>query len=227
MIKLSIKPLFWLVIFSGITASTNVLPKAVASSATTSNSANRSLYEEGFKNFESQSYRQAIAKFLALLETEPNNHQAYNMIGMSFGQLEEYTAAIAAFDKAIALDADFANAYYNRGYAYKELGQLDSALSDFDRTLELQAGEHISALINRATIYALRENYPAAVADLTQVVKLKPDEANAYYNRAIINLTTGNKIAYLEDLATAEELYLQIGDRVGLEQIEKVRELYE
>ena len=45
----------------------------------------------------------------------------------------------------------------------------------------------------------------------------------AYYNRALINLTMGNKTAYIEDLATAEKLYRHSGDRTGLARIEKVR----
>ena len=224
MIEFTFKALFLLAIFSSIVPSLKVSVRATALSAIAQQFSSQELYEKGFKDFEQQKYRQAIENFLALLKVEPSNARAYNMIGISFGELEEYSAAIAAFDRAIALNQDFANAYYNRGYAYKELGRFDLALTDFDRTLELTTGEHISALINRSVIYALRENYPAAIADLTQVVKLKPDEAIAYYNRALINLTMGNKTAYIEDLATAENLYQHTGDRAGLAQIEKVRE---
>ena len=221
--KIAVKFLFLLVIFSGIGSNPKSV-RATISSAIAQQSSSQELYERGFEDFEDREYHQAIENFLALLKVEPDSDRAYNMIGMSFGELEEYPAAIAAFDKAIALNADFANAYYNRGYAYKELGRFDLAQKDFDRTLELTAGEHISALINRSIIYALRENYPEAIADLTQVVKLKPDEAIAYYNRALVNLTIGNKTAYIRDLTTAEKLYYQAGDRAGLAQIEKVKE---
>ena len=221
--KIAVKFLFLLVIFSGIGSNPKSV-RATISSAIAQQSSSQELYERGFEDFEDREYHQAIENFLALLKVEPSNDRAYNMIGMSFGELEEYPAAIAAFDKAIALNADFANAYYNRGYAYKDLGRFDLAQKDFDRTLKLTAGEHISALINRSIIYALRENYPEAIADLTQVVKLKPDEAIAYYNRALVNLTIGNKTAYIRDLTTAEKLYYQAGDRAGLAQTEKVRE---
>ncbi|MEL6909779.1 MAG: tetratricopeptide repeat protein, partial [Cyanobacteria bacterium J06598_4] len=154
------------------------------------------------------------------------NFQAYNMVGMSFGGLEEYAAALAAFERAIALNQEFANAYYNRGYVYKQLGQFDFALADFDRTLTLTKGKHISALVNRSVIYAVREDYPAAIADLTQVIEQKPDEAIAYYNRAIVNLTMGDRPAYQQDLAAAEELYRQAGDKSGLAQIIRVKALH-
>ena len=126
MIKFAVKSLFLLVIFSGI-GSNPKLVGATTSSAIAQESSSQELYERGFKNFEDREYHQAIENFLALLKIEPSNDRAYNMIGMSFGELQEYPAAIAAFDRAIALNADFANAYYNRGYAYKELGRFDLA----------------------------------------------------------------------------------------------------
>ncbi|MEM6611787.1 MAG: tetratricopeptide repeat protein [Cyanobacteria bacterium P01_C01_bin.72] len=163
---------------------------------------------------------------MELLVLEPNSFQAYNMLGMSFGGLEEYSAALAAFERSLALNREFANAYYNRGYVYKQLGRLDFALIDFDRTLELTEGKHISALVNRSVIYAVQQDYSLAIADLTQVIEQKPDEAIAYYNRAIINLTMGKQKAYQQDLATAERLYLQAGDKSGLAQISRVRASY-
>lgn len=221
MIKFAVKFLFLLIVFSGMGG---IKVSAETKSSAVVQQSSKKLYERGFKDFERGKYRRAIENFLSLLEIEPNNHQAYNMIGMSFGELEEYSPAIAAFERAIALDQNFANAYYNRGHAYKELGRFDLALIDFNQALELTEGKHISALVNRSTIYALRENYPSAIADLNRVAEFKPDEAIAYYNRALIYLTMGDKEAYLEDLTVAEKLYREAGDRAGLAQIEKVRE---
>lgn len=184
------------------------------------------LYDRGKQYFEAQEYSLAIQSFLKLLEIEPNNAGAYNQIGMSWGELKKYPAAISAFNRAIALDASFANAYYNRGHIYQQLEKYDLALVDFDRALTLTKGQHVSALINRASVYALQADYQLALIDLEKVVELNPKLATAYYNRALINLTIGNKTAYLNDLTTAEKLYRQQGDISGVAQINRIKQLY-
>ncbi|MEL7419667.1 MAG: tetratricopeptide repeat protein [Cyanobacteria bacterium J06555_3] len=226
MLKLTLRSLFISLFFSCCGFGSPAVVQAKISPALTQQLSSSELYQQGFRDFEARQYRQAIASFLELLAVEPNNFQAYNMVGMSFGGLEEYAAALAAFERAIALNQEFANAYYNRGYVYKQLGQFDFALADFDRTLTLTKGKHISALVNRSVIYAVREDYPAAIADLTQVIEQKPDEAIAYYNRAIVNLTMGDRPAYQQDLAAAEELYRQAGDKSGLAQISRIKALH-
>ncbi|MEO1669919.1 MAG: tetratricopeptide repeat protein [Cyanobacteria bacterium J06631_2] len=223
MIEFPLRSLFFLLLFPCISFIPSASVTAKTSLTTEQQSSASKLYAQGFRDFEAGKYRQAIASFLELLALEPNNFQAYNMLGMSFGGLEEYPTAIAAFERAIALNREFANAYYNRGYVYKQLGRLDFALVDFERTLQLTKGKHISALVNRSVIYAVQEDYSLAVADLTQVIEQKPDEAIAYYNRAIVNLTMGHETAYQQDLATAERLYRQAGDKSGLAQVSRVR----
>ena len=139
---------------------------------------------------------------------------------------ESAPAAIAAFERAIAIDSNFANAYYNRGHIYQQQQEYELALTDFDRALALTQGKHVSALINRASIYALQDDYQLALTDLEKVVELSPKLATAYYNRALIHLAIGNQTAYLNDLTTAEKLYLQQGDTSGVAQINRIKQLY-
>ncbi|MEL6931183.1 MAG: tetratricopeptide repeat protein [Cyanobacteria bacterium J06600_6] len=195
-------------------------------SATPIKSSTSELYNRAQRHFETQEYHLAIKYGLELLKIEPQNVLAHNTVGMSWGALGKSSAAIAAFNRAIAIDDQFTNAYYNRGYVYQQLGQHNQALNNFERTLELSNGQHVSALINRASIYATEHNYQPAITDLNRVVELNPKSATAYYNRALINLTMGNKIAYLNDLTTAEQLYRQQGDEGGLAQIAKLKQLY-
>jgi len=210
---------------AGLNFNYNFAAQATFVSAKSQSSASQ-LYDRGQQYFERQEYPSAIKTLLELLKLEPNNSKAYNTIGMSFGELKEYSAAVAAFDRAISLNNNFANAYYNRGYVYQQLSQHDLALIDFDRALKLTDGQHVSALINRGSIYALREEYRLALTDLQQAIDLDPKSATAYYNRALIQLSIGNKTAYINDLTVAEELYSQVGDSAGLAQIARIKQLY-
>ena len=152
----------------------------------------QALHREGTEYFKSQEYLLAIESLLAALKLDPNNFEAYNTLGMCFGELSEYNPALAAFERAIQLNADFVNAYYNRGHVHKRLGNNTSALADFARAIALSNNRHVSALIDRSSIYALQGEERLAIADLDRAIELNPDEGAAYYNRALVQLDAGD-----------------------------------
>lgn len=183
----------------------------------------REYYQQGILHFNAHEYHLSIKKLLAALQLNPDYPEAYNTLGLCFGSLEQYNAAIIAFSKAIALDKNFSNAYYNRGYTYKQQGKRLEALADFNQALALTDNNHISALINRSLIYVWQQNYQQAQEDLDRAIAINPQEATAYYNRALIHLEMGNIEAYSQDLSQAEKLYSHAVNQQGMNQIKKVR----
>ena len=64
-----------------------VQAKTVSVAPQSSESSISKLYDQGKQYFTDREYEQAIATFLELLKIEPNNSEAYNIIGMSLGGL--------------------------------------------------------------------------------------------------------------------------------------------
>ena len=95
---------------------------------------------------------------------------------------------IYRYTKAIELDGDYAFAFNNRGLAYSDKGEYDLAITDYDRAIGLGSlSEHgvAQVLVDRGNAYGEKGQYDRAITDYSQAIRLKPDDANAFYNRGV------------------------------------------
>jgi tetratricopeptide (TPR) repeat protein len=78
----------------------------------------------------------------------------------------------------------FAWVYLLRGYAHGELGEFTDADADFDRALQLSSDEGIrfGVLVNRGGMRIRQRKFEIAIVDLTEAVRLKPNQHQAHAN---------------------------------------------
>jgi protein O-GlcNAc transferase len=82
--------------------------------------------------------------------------------------------ALADYEAALAGDAGNADAWNGRGALLRALGRIDEALESFNRALALDPG-FAEALQNRGLLlWDEKKDFPAALADLEQAVRLEP-----------------------------------------------------
>ena len=144
--------------------------------------------------------------------------------------------AIADYTKAIELKPDYADAYYHRGLAkqakcsfggfvWTERGELDEAIADYTKAIELKPdyadayyhrglAKQASGDVAHATglLYRPHKGKEAkgdvadAIADYTKAIELKPDYADAYYNRGLAKQAEGDLDGARVDCTKAIEL---------------------
>jgi len=131
----------------------------------------------------------AIADYSKAIELKPDFADAYYNRGLAeqakaftFGGRQgttrsELDGAIADYSKAIELKPDFADAYYNRGKAKEFPADVENISG-----LRSPPGRGKEAKGERA----------AAIADYTKAIELKPDFADAYYNRGLAKWAEGD-----------------------------------
>jgi len=107
--------------------------------------------------------------------------QEWNERGFNSNDLDE---KVRFYSEAIRVQPDFAKAFYNRGNARKNKGDLEGAIKDYDEAVRLNLPD---ALNNRGILRAAKGDLQGAVEDYNQAIRLKPDVAEAYYNRAEIS----------------------------------------
>jgi tetratricopeptide (TPR) repeat protein len=92
------------------------------------------------------------------------------------------------------LDPEFPWAYHNRGVAHHLKGSLKAAIDDYDEALKRKAS---NALVYNNLALAKRQlgDLPGADFDAKESLSLDPQYAPAYYNRATILDSTGDKQA--------------------------------
>ncbi|HNY51144.1 MAG TPA: tetratricopeptide repeat protein [Smithella sp.] len=124
--------------------------------------------------------------------------------------------AIDDYTVAIEINPQSLLAYQNRGLAYLLNNDLDRALRDYNRYLELMSPYDISgnevniplsnALGNRGVIFSKTGQYEKALSDYNAAIKLNPDNANHYLNRALAYYQVGRREEAKRDVRTMEML---------------------
>lgn len=82
---------------------------------------------------------------------------------------------------------------------------LDDVLDDLNSVVKLSP-RNAYARYNIATVYNDKKNTTAAIAALTEAIDLQPGFGEAYFNRGLLYLSLGNKVAAMADLSKAGEL---------------------
>ncbi len=114
----------------------------------------------------------------------------------------KHQLAIADYDLAIKLDPKEAEAYANRASALANAGQNEKALAVREPGA-VDAHGSLRYWLARGEIYALLKNPKAAIEDLTQAIKLRPQLAMLYRARANLHIDAKQYQPALQDLDEA------------------------
>jgi tetratricopeptide (TPR) repeat protein len=99
--------------------------------------------------------------------------------------------------------------YSRDGFEATEAKDWDKAVEAFRKATELdkkQAPNLVSALQHRGMEYTTQQQYPEAIADFSEALKLKPDEAGIYERRAYVEMKTNAYDKALADYSEAIKL---------------------
>jgi tetratricopeptide (TPR) repeat protein len=132
-------------------------------------------------------------------ESIRNLSVAYNDRGLAFRRRGDPDRSIADFGEAMRLDPKNATHFYNRGLAYGDKKELDRAIADHTEAIRLgpdrdaidaKSGATLSEdrtyadyFYGRGVAYQGKGDLDRAIADFTEVIRLKPRFTIAYASR--------------------------------------------
>ena len=154
-----------------------------------------------------------IEKAIALA---PDDAEAY----FTRAEMHRYTAArrqqvIADYGKAFALKPDYAEAYYGQGTLLLDQ-DFDRAIADYTRIIERQPDwQGGGAYQARAAAYAAKGDDRRALADRTELVRMKPGR-DAYVDRGFVYLRFADYDAAAADFQKALEFEAHPSAHAGL-----------
>lgn len=130
-----------------------------------------------------QMYRQVLC-------WQPDNPDAYHLLGLLAGQLNRFGDALALFEHAIALNSAVPEYYANLGNALKMTSRLEEAEEAFVSAISLRP-DYPEALMNLATVRRNRGDLEDAERLLRRSLELRPNWADAQINLANVALAQG------------------------------------
>jgi tetratricopeptide (TPR) repeat protein len=148
-----------------------------------------------------------------VLEREPNNANALNLLGLASWQSGQHAAAAELLRKAIALDGSQAAFYGNLAAALRGLRQFDEAVENYQRAIRLQPYAAV-VHVHLGSLYEELDAPDKAIASYETAVRVEPNRPEAYVRLARVHKQRG-------DLRAAESFFRQ-----AIQRAPGVAELY-
>ncbi len=144
-------------------------------------------------------YKKACEKLKEITEKHPSNSMAWEWFAVAEFKLGHDKKGLRCSEEVLKLDPDNRNAIYNRAIVTRsQQGDSQLVVKDLSRVLDINP-QDLKALKARALTYAGLEDYPNSLKDLTQALKVAPNDSWSLRTRADILFREENK--YREAIA--------------------------
>ena len=141
--------------------------------------------------FREKKYKECIDTFSSVLETEPDNADVYNNLGVAYSCSGDFEHAENFYTKAIELDPQLAQAYINLSDLYFKAGDIASAVGTLQRgSYELENNLTIAHLLAR--VYIEDQRWEDAIVELERVLDGEPENYDAYYDLGHVMFELGD-----------------------------------
>ncbi|MEM7725334.1 MAG: tetratricopeptide repeat protein [Cyanobacteria bacterium P01_A01_bin.45] len=155
--------------------------------------------------------KQATEDLNWLLQTDPQDGQAYCFRGVVRCKQGKYQQAISDFNQALKLKYQDAAVYRNRGKARSYMGDHQGAIADFNQAIQIKSDDAL-VYVARGNAYRKIGNYSGAIKDYTEALKHNDQNAHAYYNRGIAYTHMEEMQKAMEDYQKAASMFCEQED---------------
>jgi Tfp pilus assembly protein PilF len=156
-----------------------------------------SLLQNAINNFKRNNFIEAKILLLKILDIEPKNFDALNIIGVIYGNENDHLKALNFFKKAQKIRPDFNLINFNLAKSFSEIGNDLEAIKYYETAIKLDKN-HLGSLLNFGKSLHQLKRYDEALSHYDQAIKLKPDFVDAYNNKGV---TLNNLKRYDEALS--------------------------
>lgn len=125
---------------------------------------------------------EAQKKLIYILNLQPQNLAALEILGAVFVNLGDVQQAFKQFDKITKIKPDYPEAWSNRGFTLSKLKRYEAALASYEKAINLKPS-FVDAWCNRGNAFAELKKYDQALDSFENVVAIAPDHADAWSNR--------------------------------------------
>lgn len=129
-------------------------------------------------------YENAVRYFEKAIEIDPENHKAFNNIGVTLVRLKRSKEALSYYEKALNIDDEFGNAWFNKGKALYALDRKREALECFRKATQFSP-ENKSAWNNLGVTMRYFERFGDAIKCYDEALKVDKNYAWAWHNKGI------------------------------------------
>jgi predicted O-linked N-acetylglucosamine transferase (SPINDLY family) len=142
------------------------------------------------QSYQAGNLSQAESLCLSILQQQPDNAEALQLLGVMAHQLGKLKEAIFYYRQLIALRPNQVEIYYYLGGALDQQGQLEEAIAYYQQALALKP-DYAEVHYDLGTAFKRQGNLSAAIKHYQQALALNPNDAETYANLANALLEQG------------------------------------
>jgi len=166
----------------------------------------------GFIRGTTRDLKGALNDFNKAISLDQTNKKYFENRGTAKMQLSDFSGALSDFNKSLELDPANVQVYYNKGMAHLNLHDTIAAVNMFKMSAD-NTSNKIDPYYQLGFIYFAKHDYNVALKYFNDVIRLKDNFAEAYFNRGITKLNMKDESA-CNDLRTSLKM--------GYKQAEKI-----
>jgi tetratricopeptide (TPR) repeat protein len=150
-------------------------------------------------------YDDALRELDAAAEADPKLPLVHYYLGMTYVRRQDHERARVEFKKDLAVEPDAAFTYEQLGKVESTLQNEGEAAKDFGRAVKLDP-LLVESRMELAKIAEREKHYPAALAQLDEILRLDKESAASRYLRGQVLLHMGREKEGREELAVASKM---------------------
>ena len=142
-------------------------------------------YNDAVKNFQNGKINEAKEICNEILKSEPDNFNAYYLLGVIAFQTRNYKQSEELISKAIEINSENFEFYNFIGIVLVHLNRFEEAIKNWTKAIEINPNS-LDAYNNRGNALIKLKKNESALKDFDQAIKIKPNFAQAYNNRGVV-----------------------------------------
>lgn len=144
-------------------------------------------YEEAVAIHDGGDAELAINMYKEILKQDKTHAATHANMGLAYMDLGKEDDAINAYKKAIEYNTEDEDALYNLGTLYYKKGKHDDAIKTFETAI-MQSSDmkDVALYLNLGNAHFEKDHYDQAIEAYQAVTRIDPDNAEPYFNMAIV-----------------------------------------
>tara|TARA_B100001287_G_C22629956_1_gene504587 strand:+ start:95 stop:1249 length:1155 start_codon:yes stop_codon:yes gene_type:complete len=160
------------------------------------------IFQNADNEIKNSNFKKGIEYYKLILKIEPNNHNAYMLLGLAYHKIKYYDESIKNYEKAIKLKPNFAMTYFYLGNIFYDLKKTKDAIKNYKEAIKLQ-DNLVGAHFNLGNLFYGLKEFKDAIKSYKIAAKLDPNFFGIY-------LCLGNIFKDLGELDNAEFYFKKV-----------------
>ncbi len=137
--------------------------------------------KKALEYYQNQEFKNSKKICIEILDNDPNNFDANNLLAAIFFQNSEYLNAISYFKNAITINPKIPDLYNNLSISLCQTKKFDEALLSWDKAIKIKP-DYAEAYFGKGNVYSIFKDYDKAIDNYNSAIKINKNFKQAYSN---------------------------------------------